>query len=190
METTRVFTADTETDLWQQVTTDMTQDGAPLEYSALLHQGGYNFRLDLDIDPGGGFESGYAYTALTALVPGNLPLRFALHEQDWIHELGKLVGMEDVELGLPDLDPVFMVKTNDPELLRDLLADSVVRNTLIKYQECRLTLAPADDETDPNLHLIFTKETGIVEQESLLEIYHMLCRLLQKLSPQPAGAVA
>ncbi|ALD21710.1 hypothetical protein [Hymenobacter sp. DG25A] len=184
MNTVHTFSAETEDALWQQVAADIKLEEGLLEYNAQLIQNGYHIELDVDIDLGGGFEGGYETTTFTALVPNHTSLRFALHEQDWVHEIGKFLGLTDVELGDPELDAAFIITTNDTDALRRLLLpDPAVRQTLLRYQEFRLTLAPASHDADAEVYLTFSKDTALVEPEQLREVYHMLYTLLRQLSP-------
>ena len=183
METTRAFTGNTETELWQQVLADMGRQDDWLKYEAVLNQGGHQIHLDVDIDLGGGFEGGSESTTLTARVPSQVPLRFALHEQDWVHEMGKLLGLTDVELGDPEVDAAFIITTNDPATLHDLLVDPELRQTLLRYRDLRLTLGPARFGPDDELVLEFSKDTALVEPAQLQEVYHLMITLLQKIAP-------
>ncbi|SNR86624.1 MULTISPECIES: hypothetical protein [Hymenobacter] len=187
MSSLRSFHAESETALWQQVAADLQQQEDILEYSADLHEGGYQMRLELEVDLGGGFEGGYETTSFMALVPGAPTLRFALHEQDWIHQLGKALGMQDVQVGDPELDAAYIIKTNEPGRLQQLLAEPGVRAVLLKYQELRLDLVAAPEDTPGGVWLTFIKEQAIVEPEALREIYHMLLTLLRHLSPASAN---
>lgn len=187
MEPLRTYSADTEEALWQQVAADLALEENQYEYQAELLQNGHRIRFELDIDLGGGFEGGYELTTFSAVVPGKPTFHFALHEQDWVHELGKLLGLTDVELGDPDLDAAFIITTNDAVALRMLLSESVVRATLLKYRELRLTLAPTSHEPEAEVQLTFTKEEGLIDPAQLREIYHMLHWLLQRLAPVPVG---
>ena len=163
MPTKPVFRADTEEALWQQVSADLNREEDLFEYAAELHQGGYQVLISVDIDLGGGFESGLTTTTLTAPVPGNVSLRFALHEQDWVHEIGKLLGIDDVELGDPALDAAFIITTNDPAALQHLLLHKPgVRDTLLRYPDLRLTLAPASP-AEPLL-LTFTIDQALTQE--------------------------
>ncbi|WP_019947459.1 hypothetical protein [Hymenobacter aerophilus] len=190
METIRTFTADSEPALWAQVAADMARQPDLFDYRADLCQPPYCVRLALDIDLGGGFEGGYELTTLRATVPGQPALRFALHEQDWVHEIGKLLGLQDVELGYAELDRTFIITTNDANALRRLLADPAVHQALLHHPTARLTLAPDSEAADAPLLLDFSVERAVVEPEQLRELYQLLLRLLQQLAPQttaPAG---
>ncbi|MBT2559339.1 hypothetical protein J7E24_16235 [Hymenobacter sp. ISL-91] len=187
METVRTFTADSEPALWAQVAADMARQPDLFDYRADLCQPPYRVRLELDIDLGGGFEGGYELTTFQAVVPSRPALRFALHEQDWVHEIGKLLGLEDVELGYAELDQTFIISTNDPNTLRRLLADPAVHQTLLRHPAARFTLAPDSDAADAPVLLIFQLERAVVEPEQLRELYGLLLRMLQQLAPQTSA---
>ncbi|RSK32441.1 hypothetical protein [Hymenobacter metallilatus] len=187
MDTTRTFHADSESELWQQVAADIARQPDMYDYSADLHQQDFRVRLELDIDLGGGFEGGYELTTLTASVPAHMAFHFALHEQDWVHEVGKLLGLQDVEVGDPALDAAFIITTNQPDTLRQLLADPEVRATLLRYPDARLALAPASHAPDAPVQLTFTAERAITEPAQLQEIYHMLLVLQQQLVATPGS---
>lgn len=187
MESIRTFTADSEPALWAQVAADMARQPDLLDYRADLCQPPYRVRLELDIDLGGGFEGGYELTTLRAVVPGQPALRFALHEQDWVHEIGKLLGLEDVELGYAELDQTFIITTNNASALRQLLADPAVHETLLHHPAARFTLAPDSDAPDAPLLLTFSLEQAVVEPEQMRGLYQLLLRTLQQLAPQASA---
>ncbi|SET81176.1 hypothetical protein [Hymenobacter actinosclerus] len=190
MDTNRTFTADSEPALWAQVAADMARQPDLFDYRADLCQPPYCVHLVLDIDLGGGFEGGYELTTLRAVVPGQPALRFALHEQDWVHEIGKLLGLQDVELGYAELDRTFIISTNDANALRQLLADPAVHQALLRYPAARFTLAPDSEAPEAPLLLSFSLERAVVEPEQLRELYQLLLRVLQQLAPQPLSPPA
>ncbi len=184
MDAIRTFSADSEAALWEQVTADLKSQPDLFDYRADLCQPPYRVRLELDIDLGGGFEGGYEITTLTAAVPGPPALHFALHEQDWVHEIGKLLGLEDVQLGFADLDKTFIITTNDQSALRQLLADPAVHDTLLLHPTARFTLAPASEEPGAPVLLTFSEDRAVLEPERLRALYQLLLRVLQQLAPQ------
>ena len=187
--TPRVFSADTEDALWQQVTADMQQQDELFEYDVELVQAGHRMRMAIDIDLGGGFEGGFETTAFTALVPTQTPLRFAMHEQDWVHEIGKLLGLTDIELGDPELDATFIITTNSADGLRELLlSDPELRQTLLRHPAARLALVPTSESPATAVYLMFTKDAAIVEPTKLREVYHLMISLLQRILLLPIAA--
>jgi hypothetical protein len=180
MEPIRTYSADTEQELWQLVATDMAQQKELLQYSAQLTQAGQPMYFDIDIDLGGGFESGFSTTNFLAPVPGNPTLRFHLHEQDWVNEIGKVFGLEDVKLGYPELDEAFIIKTNEPETLAQLLSDDAVRTFLLKHQNAELELK--QDNEEAGLILTFSKDEAILDMAELREVYRVLRELVSRIS--------
>ncbi|GGK88038.1 hypothetical protein ACD591_21015 [Rufibacter glacialis] len=181
METIKTFSADTEEELWQQVAYDMAHQKELLQYSAQLTQAGQPIYFDIDIDLGGGFEGGISSTTFMAPVPSQVSLRFALHEQGFMDEVGKFFGMEDIELGFQDIDDAFIIKTNEPDTLKRLLADPVLHQLLLKHKSCEFRLQDDADETGPETVLTFSKDEAILDLADLREIYSMLYLILQKL---------
>src|SRR5688572_13784996 len=181
MENLVRITGNTEEEIWQQVANDLAQKGDILEYSAQLVQGHTDIYMTIDIDLGGGFEGGYETTSFMAPLAETKPFKFHIHEQNWVNEIGKVFGLEDVELGYPELDEAFIIKTNEPETLKALLADENLRRALLKHRECELKLSPENDEPEAQHLLTYTIDQAITEVSELREIYHMLLDLVQKL---------
>ncbi|AMM50443.1 hypothetical protein TH61_03540 [Rufibacter sp. DG15C] len=186
MDTLRRFSGTSEEELWRQLTIDLARDKNLTSYSAQLMLNDTEVFLDIDIDLGGGFEGGSSSTTFMAPVPTNVPLRFALHEQDWMSEIGKFFGMGDVQLNLPDLDDAFVIKANDPVALASLLSDAKVRQTLLEHSNCELKLSVDNDEPDATPFLTFSKDDAILDMDKLQEVYRMILKLLQKLNPPVA----
>ena len=182
MDTIRKFSGSSDEELWRQVTLDIARDKNLTSYSAQLNLDNTEVFLDIDIDLGGGFEGGSSSTTFMAPVPTNVPLRFALHEQNWMSEIGKFFGMGDAQLNLPDLDDAFVIKANDPAALASLLADAKVRQTLLEHSNCELKLSVDHDEADATPFLTFSKDDAILDMVKLHEVYRMMLTLLQKLS--------
>jgi hypothetical protein len=176
----------TEAEIWQQVASDLAQKGDILEYAAQLVQSHTDIYLNIDIDLGGGFEGGFETTSFMAPLAETNPFKFHIHEQNWVNEIGKVLGLEDIELGYPELDEAFIIKTNEPETLKALLADENLRLALLKHRECELKLSPESHEPESQHLLTYTIDQAITEVSELQEIYHMMLDLVQKLE-RPAA---
>ncbi len=158
----------------------MQQEGDLLTYTALLNQNGRETLLHIDIDLGGGFESGFSTTLLRVKITHPVFLQFNIHEQDLLNEVEKLFGMEDIKLGYPEFDAAFMVQTNQPETVKALFADEAIRNTLLRHPDAKLKLQANDDATGSWLE--FTKEDAIVDPAELREVYQLLQGILEKVN--------
>jgi hypothetical protein len=180
METIKTFTANNEDELWQQVAHDMARHQDLLQYSAQLNLDNQPVYFDIDIDLGGGFEGGFSSTSFLAPVPGNTSLRFHLHEQDWVNELGTVFGLEDIKLGDSEVDEAFIIKTNQPDTLKALFADPDLRAFLLTHRDCELELKHEDDEG--GLQLTFSKDDAILDPAELQQVYHWIRVVLARVS--------
>ena len=50
--------------------------------------------------------------------------RFTIYRKSIFSDLGKLLGMQDIEVGDPDFDEAFIIKGNDESKVRELLRQS------------------------------------------------------------------
>ena len=70
--------------------------------------------------------------------------RFTIYRKSIFSGLGKLLGMQDVEVGYPEFDEAFIIKGNDEAKLRALFANDHIRQ-LIEMQPA-VYLTVKDDE--------------------------------------------
>ncbi len=161
----------------------MSQEGQFFRYAALLSQPDQDTLLDIDIDLGGGFESGISITTFSTPLRQPVSLRFNMHEQDFLNEIGKVLGMEDIKLGYPDFDAAFIIQTNQPETLKSLFADESTRELLLQYPKAKLKLSAEDESSAAEAQrLTFTIDEGIVDVARLRAIYHLLRSLVQRIT--------
>ncbi|MCW3109070.1 MAG: hypothetical protein JWQ09_3576, partial [Segetibacter sp.] len=124
-------------------------------------------------DLGGGFESGYETTTLTAPLHALTDFRFAIHEEHFTDEIGKFFGMQDVVIGYEEFDKRLIIKTNDQAKAREIFADASVRTVFQSLENFTfgITTHHSTDSTtkDPFLELII--ETGITDVNKLRTIY-------------------
>ena len=179
MENLRLFSGENEDEIWQKISDDMHAQPEILEYSAQINQQNHQIYFDIDIDLGGGFEGGFETTTFIAPVE-NTAFKFHLYPQNWLNEVGKILGLEDVELGYPEFDEAFIIKANQPETLRAIFTDETIRQTLLKYKHCELKLSP-DHHDDTKSLLTYSLDLALISPEDLREVYGMMLRILEKL---------
>lgn len=185
MEHENVITALTEDEIWQEVNKQFQQEPELLSYRAVLVQDNRKVLLDIDIDLGGGFESGYETTTFVSHLHSEPPFRFAIHEQHFTDEIGKFFGMQDVEIGYEDFDEKLIIKTNNAEKVRQIFSDPSVRQTFLSLSDFSFgttTQHSSHPEKDgPFLEL--TIENGITDPQKLREIYHAFYAVLMQIDP-------
>ncbi len=171
----------TEEEIWQQLK-EVFEKEEIQHYSAIIEQEGQRTILDIDIDLGGGFESGYATTILMTPVPIASNFRFMLRRQNILQEVGKLLGMQDVTVGDREFDDHFIIKAMDEAKIRLLFSEKAVRDVLRSLPGGVLQL----EETTPNNEqiamLTLTIEEGITNPEILQNVYHAFYLLTKKIN--------
>lgn len=170
------FTGKTTEDIWQQVSADLSGQEI-YEYDVILVQDGVQVEMVIDIDLGGGFESGYEYTSFKAPVTSENDFRFALHHQGLIDTAGKFLGMEDVLIGYPEFDEALIIKTSDRDRTRRVFSDIKVRAVFQSLQLFNLHLTHAHKK--PFLEL--TIEEGITDEERLRNLYDAFYKVLREI---------
>jgi len=89
-------------------------------------------------------KSSTTYTRIRAPYVNPDGFRFAIHRKSIFSDLGKWMGMQDVEVGHPEFDEAFIIKGNDEHKLRALFANPKIRE-LISTQPA-IHFSVRDDE--------------------------------------------
>ncbi|GEO07723.1 hypothetical protein [Segetibacter aerophilus] len=183
MDKDNIVRGTTEEEIWQQVSNQFAQNPDPLEYKVVIEHGNQQIVLDIDIDLGGGFESGYETTSFTAPLHASTDFRFAIHQEHFTDEIGKFFGMQDVEIGYEEFDKKVIIKTNDKDKVRNVFADPSVRTVIQNLENFTFAItthhSSAGAENKPFLELII--ETGITDLDKLRSIYSAYHFVLTKL---------
>lgn len=176
---------DTTNDIWQQVAADLSSQEV-YEYNVLLIQDGRSVELMIDIDLGGGFEGGYAYTSFAARIAPEHDFRFALHHQGFIDTVSTFFGMEDIVIGYPEFDEALIVKTNDRERTRRIFSDLNVRKIFqsLRFFTLHLTHDHVVGQKEKELFLKFTIEEGILDPAVLRNLYDAFCQVLSNIEAE------
>lgn len=178
MEIDKTYTGSSEEEVWQQLNADISDD--TLELHAIILQGNLEVYLDIDIDLGGGFEGGYATTSYRAPIT-NHDFRFAIHEEHFIDDIGKFLGIQDGKTGYPDIDKHLMIKSNDTEKIKTLFADHEVRRVFLELKDFDfgIRMHTGEDSPEEFPFLEMNIEDGITDTGLLRELYHVFVEVLK-----------
>jgi hypothetical protein len=174
MKTEKLITGESIDEVCAKIKADLAADELLTDYHVTIHQEDKNIQLDIDIDLGGGFESGYETTTLTAILH-DTPFRFAIHPQDFLYEIGKLFGIQDVTIGYPDFDKKVIVKTNDEEEVKHLFEDESLREL---YQNLDDYLLSVTENENYQVILEFTIQRGVTDPAELQQLYASFYKIL------------
>lgn len=78
-------------------------------------------------------QTSVMYTRMRAPFINLHNLYFKIYKRGIFSEMGKLFGMQDIEVGYSDIDEDYIIKGNNETAIKNLLASSRIRN-LIKEQ--------------------------------------------------------
>jgi hypothetical protein len=112
--------------------------------------------------------------------------RFKIYRKGFFSEVGKRLGMQDVEVGHPEFDREFIIKGSDENKLRDLFADPTIRR-LIEAQPA-ISLEVKDDEGwfgsrfPEGVDELHFQVVGVVKEiERLKSLYELFAKVLNHL---------
>ena|SRR5579875_1519038 len=183
MQNIPLIAGNNEEEIWQQINKDLNKDEDIWQYQAAIEQGGQKIFLNIDIDPGGGFESGYSTTTFTAPLLASDDFNFAIHEEHFTDDIGKFFGMQDVVIGYPSFDDRFIIKTNNAAKAKAVFSNADVRETLLQLSPFTFAIMhhDADNNQAPSF-LELNIEDGITDTKALRKIYHAFYLVLQVLN--------
>lgn len=98
----------------------------------------WTFTLDLQTESSG--ENSVIYTRLRAPYMNRGGFRFTIYRKGFFSNLGKLLGMQDIEIGEAAFDEAFIIKGTDENPLRSLLADRRIRQLIERQPTIHLTV--------------------------------------------------
>jgi hypothetical protein len=112
--------------------------------------------------------------------------RFALSPEGLFSRIGKLLGMEDIRVGDEAFDHEFVVKSNQPQRVRELLADAELRRLLHEQPAFEMFVRDTDRFAGPNftrpLDELTYRTRGVVRELKVLhDIYDLFARTMEVL---------
>jgi len=189
MKTTVDFKSDDDEELWQQVANYFNSNEGLLSFNAVLQLRAYAVNVNIDIDLGGGFESGYETTTLTTNIKQQ-DFKFSLHRENFIDEIGKFFGMEDVEIGYPEFDKKLVVKTNDRERLQTLFANQTTRQFIEQLHNFTFGIVhhSIEHSIEKQTQLELIIETAIKDVATLRSVFNSFYDVLVKLDASKSSS--
>src|SRR4051795_10010082 len=92
----------------------------------------------------------FTYTRMRAPYVNPEGFRFTAYRKGLFSELGKLLGMQDIEVGDPEFDEAFIVKGSDESKVRELFSDSQVRSLMLAQRQAHLSVKDSEGWFGPS----------------------------------------
>jgi hypothetical protein len=108
---------------------------------------------------------------------------FLVYRSGVFSELGKLIGMQDVEVGFPEFDSSFIIKGNNQELLRRLFSCEKIRKLLSEQPNVRFEIVrdegkPTEESRD---EVRFQASGAIQDLDRLRQLFELFAVTLDQL---------
>ena len=176
MSQDRYLTGSSAQEIRQQIQTDFAAIGVINDYQAVIKQGNATTYLTIQVHLGGAEEGGYELTILKTTFNYLGNFQFHIYPQDFLQEVGKFFGMEDVKTGYDSFDEATIVKTNDAAFIKNVFADAQVRNVFENLSGYSLSL-DKDDETK-QWQLLLEIQRGLTDADELSLVYDAYYKVL------------
>jgi hypothetical protein len=131
-------------------------------------------------------KSSVTYTRMRAPFVNLDNFYFKIHRAGIFSGLGKVLGMEDINIGCEEFDEDFVIKGNSEEKVKLLFSNESIR-ALIEYQP-KINLEIKDDEGFFKAHFpegvdeLYFQVVGVIKDiDRLKELYELFAEVLKEL---------
>lgn len=131
-------------------------------------------------------ESHVTYTRMRAPYINPEGFRFTIHRKGVFTDLGKLMGMQDIEIGEPAFDEAFVIQGNDRWKLQKLFASPEIRQMIQSQPKLRLEVKDSEGWFGPKFpehvdELHFQVAGVIKDVDRLKALFDLFAAVLEQL---------
>ena len=187
MDAEKVIYGTNEEEVWKQVDDEFAENPDLLQYQIIISQFGRQVNMTVDIDLGGGFESGYETTTFSTKLFCEDYFRFGINQQGFLDAAGKFFGMQDVVVGYPEFDSHAIVQANDEQKVKSLLSNDLIREVVLSFEtdfSFAIRQHHIEHSAEKACFLELIIEQGITNTERLRKIYNAFIQVLNFIEPQ------
>ena len=131
-------------------------------------------------------HSHVTYTRMRAPYVNPEGFRFTIYRKGFLSDLGKLLGMQDIEVGDPEFDGAFIIKGTDEFKVRDLFANPQIRQMIQAQPKFRLDVKDSEGWFGPkfpdNVDELHFQVVGVIKDiERLKALFDLFAAVLEEL---------
>ena len=131
-------------------------------------------------------KSSVTYTRMRAPYINPEGFRFTIYRKSIFSDLGKFLGMQDIEVSDPDFDEAFIIKGNDDSKVQRLFSDSTIRQMIQAQPGIRLEVKDSEGWFGPKFpedvdELSFQVVGVIKDVERLKALFDLFATVLDHL---------
>ncbi len=174
--------------VWQQLSQEIgaefVEGGLWKGNKVQAHVGPWTVTLDTYTESSG--ESHVTYTRMRAPYINPEGFQFTIYRKNLFSDLGKFLGMQDIEVGDPEFDEAFIIKGNDESKVRDLFANSKIRQMIQAQPKIRLRVKDSEGWFGPkfpeNVDELHFQVVGVIKDvERLKALFDLFAAVLDQL---------
>jgi hypothetical protein len=126
------------------------------------------------------------YTRLRAPYVNPDKFRFELFHQEWAHRLAHALGWQDVHIGDPLVDKMFVIKASDEAKVRELLSEQPIRDLLVTEKNLHVAVRDAEKFFEPEFpegvdELVVEVPDKVADLARLERLYKLFAALLHSM---------
>lgn len=131
-------------------------------------------------------KSSHVFTRLRAPYVNPNGFRFTVYRKSLFSGIGKLLGMQDIEIGDHQFDEDFIVKATDESLVRQLLSNPKIRDLIARQRDINFSVKDDEGWFGPKFpegvdELHFVAHGVIKDVERLKLLYDLFAETLDEL---------
>jgi hypothetical protein len=170
--------------LSQEIGGEFVKGGLLKGNKVQMHIKDWTITLDTHTESSG--ESSTAYTRMRAPYLNPEGFRFTIYRKGFFSGIGKLLGMQDIEVGDPDFDEAFIIKGNDESKVVSLFSDRRIRQMIQDQPKIRLDVKDSEGWFGPRFpedvdELNFQVAGVIKDLERLKSLFDLFAAVLDQL---------
>jgi hypothetical protein len=131
-------------------------------------------------------NSQVTYTRMRAPYTNPEGFRFTIYRKSIFSGLGKLLGMQDIEIGDPEFDEAFIIKSNNEPRVQQLFADTKLKALVRAQPEIRLDVKDSEGWFGPkfpeNVDELHFQVVGVIKDVARLKsLFELFAAVLEQL---------
>jgi len=146
------------------------------------------------LDPG--MNGNNSHTTVEVNYAPRGDFKFAIHPQKKIDNFSKLLGMQDIIIGDKSFDPLFVIKGNDVDKVRELFSSAEIKEHIIAEPTIQIWAhsevgdsRPSARVLAPQPHVLSLRVAGAVDDFGRLKGFYKLMEILLKTLCEVEAAV-
>lgn len=113
------------------------------------------------------------FTRIRAPFANPSGLKFKIYRKGIFSSIGKLLGMQDIEIGVPGFDEEFIIKGNDPQKIQELITDQKMLELIGMQREIMLEVRNDEGwfgaKFPEGVDELYFQVTGIIKDKEVLK---------------------